>query len=422
MVLQEAELLRQLVRVPSVNPDFATDGSGGEGQLTDFLQNLLDELGWRWLRQTVHPGRDNLIALCPGKNLGPGRSSEATLWEVHQDTVGVAGMTIDPFSGEPPSSNLAEGRIWGRGACDIKGGMAAMLTALSRAQVDPDQQQSTVLLALTVNEESGFTGADALCRFWSDDPGRQVSAAEVHGPLSLAELQDLRPRQAVIAEPTGLDVVVAHKGASRWHCHTRGQAAHTSQPELGRNAIYAMADVLHSIEAYHEEELARGEPHPLCGRPAVCASTIQGGSGVNVVPDHAVIAIDRRLLPGESPRQAYDDLVAFIEHSVARAGIAIENEQPWIECHGLDDSENRAWAGQIAAVAHSLDLPCELIGVPYGTDASVIAANGIPSVVFGPGSIDQAHTKDEWLEIDQLAKATEILYRLVCCEDASGWA
>ncbi len=415
MVLQEADLLRQLVRIPSVNPDFTTDGSGGEGQLTDFLQNLLDELGWRWLRQTVHPGRDNLIALCPGKNLGPGKSPEATLWEVHQDTVGVAGMTIDPFCGEE-----SEGRIWGRGACDIKGGMAAMLTALSRAQAEPAGQQSTILLALTINEESGFTGADALCRFWSDEPERQVRPEEVQGPLSLAELQNLRPRQAVIAEPTELDVVVAHKGASRWHCHTRGQAAHTSQPELGCNAIYAMAEVQLAIEAYHEEALARGKPHSLCGRPTVCASTIHGGSGVNVVPDHAVIAIDRRLLPGESPRQAYTDLVAFVESRVERAGITIEHEQPWIECLGLDDCDNRAWAGQIAAVVHAMDLPCELVGVPYGTDASVFAAAGIPSVVFGPGSIDQAHTKDEWLEIDQLSRATEILHRLACCETESG--
>jgi len=409
MVLKETDLLQQLVRVPSVNPAFTTDGSGGEGPLTDFLQNLLDELGWRWLRQEVHPGRDNLIALCPGKSWGPGRSSETTLWEVHQDTVGVAGMTVDPFCGEE-----SEGRIWGRGACDIKGGMAAMLTALSRSQVDPERQQSNILLALTINEESGFTGADALCRLWSDEPGRQVSPAEVHGPLALAELQDLRPRQAVIAEPTGLDVVVAHKGASRWHCHARGRAAHSSQPDLGRNAIYAMAEVLLAVEAYHREELSCKDPHPLCGRPAICASTIEGGSGVNIVPEHAVIAIDRRLLPGESPQQAYEDLVAFVGSRVDRDDITIEHEQPWIVCPGLDDGENRTWAGQIAAAAHSLDLPSELIGVPFGTDASVIAANGIPSVVFGPGSIDQAHTKDEWLEIDQLAKATEILYRLAC--------
>jgi len=409
MVLKETDLLQQLVRVPSVNPAFTTDGSGGEAQLTEFLQNLLDDLGWRWLRQEVHPGRDNLIALCPGKSLGPGKSSETILWEVHQDTVGVAGMTVDPYSGEE-----SEGRIWGRGACDIKGGMAAMLTALSRSQVDPERQQSNILLALTINEESGFTGADALCRLWADEPGRQVSPAEVHGPLSLAELQELRPRQAVIAEPTGLDVVVAHKGASRWHCHARGRAAHSSQPDLGRNAIYAMAEVLLAIETYHREELSCRDPHPLCGRPAICASTIQGGSGVNIVPEHAVIAIDRRLLPGESPQQAYDDLVAYVAKRVERDDITIEHEQPWIECPGLDDGENRAWAGQIAAVAHAMDLPSELIGVPYGTDASVIAANGIPSVVFGPGSIDQAHTKDEWLEIDQLAKATEILYRLAC--------
>jgi len=131
-----------------------------------------------------------------------------------------------------------------------------------------------------------------------------------------------------------------------------------------------------------------------------------------------VIAIDRRLLPGESPRKAYDDLVAYVAcymKRVARAGITIEHEPPWIECLGLADRDNRAWAEQIASVAHAMDLPCELVGVPYGTDASVISAAGIPSVVFGPGSIDQAHTKDEWLAIDQLSSATDILTRLACC-------
>ncbi len=407
MTLQATELLQQLVRVPSVNPDYTTDQSGGEGKLTDFLQSLLDDLGWRWLRQTVHPGRDNLIALCPGN------SPEATLWEVHQDTVGIVGMTIDPFGGE-----LSQGRIWGRGACDIKGGMAAMLSALSRAQAEPGRQQSTILLALTINEESGFTGADALCRIWSQDPERQINPADTTGPLPLAELRELRPKQALIAEPTELDVVVAHKGASRWRCHVRGRAAHSSQPELGHNAIYAMAEVLQAIESYHLQELVTAEPHPLCGRRAASATMISGGSGVNIVPEHVVIDIDRRLLPGEIPRQAYDHLVAYIAASikqrVQRPGITIEHEQPSIESSGLDDTHNRAWAEQIAAVAQAIEIPAKLVGVPYGTDASVFASNGIPSVVFGPGSIDQAHTRDEWLAIDQLNQATEVLYHLAC--------
>ena len=122
------------------------------------------------------------------------------------------------------------------------------------------------------------------------------------------------------------------------------------------------------------------------------------------------------MLPGESPRQAYDELVAHIKRHIERDGITIEHEQPWIECVGLEDGANHAWAGQIAAAAQAIGLPSKLVGVAYGTDASVIAANGIPSVVFGPGSIEQAHTKDEWLEVEQLSKATDVLYRLACGE------
>lgn len=289
-----------------------------------------------------------------------------------------------------------------------------MLTALSRAQAEPGRQQASILLALTINEECGFTGASAMCRLWSQDPAQQVDPADIHGPLSYDEVRNLRPAQALIAEPTQLDVVVANKGACRWRCHTHGRAAHSSQPELGRNAIYAMADVLHAIEAYHDQKLAAGEPHPLCGRRTASATIIHGGAGANIVPEHAVIDIDRRLLPGEVPQAAFDDLVAYIKQHVSREGITIEHEQPSIACQGLEDTKNRDWAGQIAAVAQSMSINSQLVGVPYGTDAAVISASGIPSVVFGPGSIDQAHTKDEWLDTDQLTKATEVLYQLAC--------
>ncbi len=404
MSLKEADLLKQLVRTPSVNPAFTTDGSGGEAPLTDYVQGLLEELGVGWLRQVVEPGRDNLVAVFPGSE------SEVMLWEVHQDTVGVEGMQIDPFGGEE-----RDGRIWGRGACDIKGGMAAMLAALGRVQAEGARQGPTIVLGLTINEECGFTGASALSRLWSKDEAVVIDRESISGPLAVEELRRLRPQMAIVTEPTQLDVVVAHRGVVRWQCHTRGRAAHSSQPECGRNAIYAMSDVARVIEDYHEQ-LCQRDPHPRCGRPTVCVSTIRGGTGVNIVPDHVVIDIDHRLVPGQAPEDAYGQLTAYVNERVQREGVEVVHDRPWIASLGLGDENNRALAERIASVVHNMGLPSELIGVPYGTDAPAIMADDIPTVVFGPGSIDQAHTEDEWLAIDQLSKATEVFYRLACGE------
>ena len=403
MTLLGTDLLQQLVRTPSVNPKFTTDNSGGERPMTDFLQNYLEDLDIQWLRQQVLPDRDNLVALLPGN------PDDVMLWEVHQDTVGIAGMTIDPFGGE-----LRDGRVWGRGACDIKGGMAAMLSALVRAKNLKDRDGPTILLGLSINEECGFTGAAALSKLWSKDPTVTVDPQTVTGPLSPDQLRPLRPNRAIVAEPTMLDVVVAHRGVVRWKCHTHGLAAHSSQPQRGHNAIYALSEVALSIEQYHLQELCHRQPHARCGLPTTCVSMITGGSGVNTVPDHAAIDIDRRLIPGETPEAAYEHLTAYVNSHVQREGIRIEHEQPWIGTQGLADENNQAWAERIAAVVHTLDMPSQLIGVPYGTDAPAIVADDIPTVVFGPGSIDQAHTKDEWLAVDQLNLATEAYYHLAC--------
>jgi acetylornithine deacetylase/succinyl-diaminopimelate desuccinylase-like protein len=202
----------------------------------------------------------------------------------------------------------------------------------------------------------------------------------------------------------------------RWKCHTHGLAAHSSQPERGRNAIYAMSEVAQAIENFHSQQLCRCLPHARCGKPTACVSMIEGGSGVNTVPDHAVIDIDRRLIPGETPEAAYELLTAYVNERVQREGIRVEHEEPWISTQGLGDENNQAWAERIAMVVRGMDLSSELVGVPYGTDAPAIVAEDIPTVVFGPGSIDQAHTKDEWLAVEQLQRATEVFFRLACGE------
>lgn len=407
MLLSVKDLLQQLVKIPSVNPAFSTADlpSHGESGITDFLEIFFGNIGWQWARQTVHLGRDNLVAVI--RTAESAAESGTILWEVHQDTVGVEGMKIAPFS-----AIESEGRIWGRGACDVKGGMAAMIAALARIQAEGAPLRQTIVLALTINEECGFTGVKSLCRLWDSEAVATAEASNLYGPLSLDELRTLRPRQAIVAEPTLLDVVVAHKGSVRWRCHTHGQAAHTSRPELGVNAISAMVDVVQAIERYQHEVLSQREAHALCGLPTVCVSTIQGGSGVNTVPDHAVIDIDRRLVPGETPNGAYQELIEFVAAHTADCAANIKHEPPSNQSTGLQDSSNRDWAKQVAAVAGSLGQKSQLVGVPYGTDAWALSEAGIPTVVFGPGSIDQAHTDDEWIDIEQLKQATEVFYRL----------
>jgi acetylornithine deacetylase/succinyl-diaminopimelate desuccinylase-like protein len=406
------DLLQKLLAIPSVNPQFdAAENSWlGEGNLTTFLQETVTALGWRWLRQEVHPGRENLVALVPSSS---GSRSGVTLWEVHQDTVGVEGMRIGPFAGERRND-----RIYGRGACDVKGGMAAMIAALSQA-AEAGSLRGMHLLAFTVNEECGFTGAKALAHLWADanqlgrlfEASREDSQEQVSGTLSIEELQNLRPARAMVAEPTELSVVVAHKGIVRWRCHTRGLAAHSSQPHLGRNAIYAMTEVIGAIRAYNAEILAAQAADGLCGPATVSVNTIRGGMGANVVPDHATIDIDRRLLPSEDPTSARAELIDYIAAHVL-AEVLVEHDPPWNQSRGLQAGENRVWAEQVAAVVGSTGSQPGLVGVPYGTNAWVYAAVGIPTVVFGPGSIVQAHTDDEWISVEQMERGVAAYRRI----------
>jgi acetylornithine deacetylase len=394
MPLDPVEILSRLVATPSVNP-MNRDVSGplyGESRLTDLLITICREQGWKWTRQAVHPGRDNLLIKFEGKpSLHQG--GEFLLWDVHQDTVPVDGMTIEPFGGE-----VRDGRVYGRGSCDVKGSMAAMLAALSR-RTESDSLP-TIVLACTINEECGYTGAKALSRLWSDDV------------CSEKEFFPRPPDAAIVAEPTELNVVIAHQGQVRWRCHTIGRAAHTSRPDAGVNAIYAMANVVHAIERYHIELSMSGAEHPLCGRPSVCVSTIHGGVGINTVPERATIEIDRRLAPGEAPDAAYEDLVRYVSDRADIGRCRVEHDEPFMQSSGLVDQNNRALAERLSQIVQKHERRSELVGVRFGTDAAAIAATGVPTVVFGPGSIDQAHTADEFISIDQVLLATEIFHRV----------
>jgi acetylornithine deacetylase/succinyl-diaminopimelate desuccinylase-like protein len=408
VLFDPVEILQCLIQTPSVNP-MGRDVAGpeyGESRLTDRLVELCQQQGWRWVRLPVHLGRDNLLALVEGTP-SPQDGGELLLWDVHQDTVPADGMTVEPFAGEK-----RDGRVYGRGACDVKGSMAAMLAALSRVseKVEPSRGPSlrerrsriarpTIVLACTVNEECGYTGAQELSRMWSAVP-------------ESLEFLSRQPDAAIVAEPTSLNVVVAHQGQVRWRCHTMGRAAHTSRPDAGLNAIYAMSRIVLAIEQYHAQLCTEAPLHPLCGRPSVCVSTIRGGVAINTVPEKATIEIDRRLAPGESPEGAYEALISHISEHADLPGCRVQHDPPFMQSVGLSDDSNHGLAERVAGVVREYGRPSELVGVPFGTDAAAISAAGVPTVVFGPGSIDQAHTADEFILIDELQAATDIFHRI----------
>jgi acetylornithine deacetylase len=221
-----------------------------------------------------------------------------------------------------------------------------------------------------------------------------------------------KPDAAVVAEPTGLNVVVAHKGVVRWKCQTHGKAGHSSQPQLGDNALDKMARLLQAFEAYQREVVPTLPQHRLCGPASLSVGTIRGGLSVNTVPDECTVEIDRRVLPGEDSQAVYRGVIDFVAR---QPGMHFEpvHDQPFMDSRPLPDDRNGAVAESLLIAARAVAGKSEAIGVPFGTDASTISLAGVPSVVFGPGSIDQAHTADEWLDVEQLRLASEVLYRFV---------
>jgi acetylornithine deacetylase len=253
----------------------------------------------------------------------------------------------------------------------------------------------TIVMACSVNEEYGYGGATAMARRWADGDSPIMPSV---------------PNAVIVAEPTLLDVVVAHKGVVRWRCHTGGKAAHSSMPHLGDNAFYRMARVLLAIEQYAKEEAPNLSEHALVGKPTLSVGLINGGISVNTVPDHCTIEIDRRVLPGEDAMQAYQHVVDFVTEKTL-ADSLVTHDPPYIASNGLDVGRNAEFAARLGEVARANGGGGRKLGVPYGTDAPAFDEIGAPTVVFGPGSIDQAHTCDEWVAIDQLQKAVEIYYQ-----------
>jgi acetylornithine deacetylase/succinyl-diaminopimelate desuccinylase family protein len=395
MPLDLVATLSELISIPSVNP-MGLDVDGPEYleyRVTDYLEGLFQKLGLRYKRYPISPKRDNILIRVDGDLTPPEQGGPLVLLEAHQDTVPVEGMTIPPWT-----PTIKDGRIYGRGSCDIKGGMAAMLGAMVRLNEEKPRGRPTVVMACVVNEEFGFTGATELTKLWTENK---------HD-----ELVPKKPDVCVVAEPTSLDIVIAHKGTMRWRIHTHGKASHSSQPHLGDNAFYKMARVLLGIEEYAKTVCPTLGSHPLVGQATLSVGIIHGGISVNTVPDKCTIEMCRRVLPGEKAADTRQHVIDWLAQrpEIAALGTAVEHDPPFISGYSLSEEKNGALAARLGEISQAKTGRGKRIGVPYGTDASRIAAADVPSVVFGPGNIAQAHTCDEWLPLEELPQAAEVLY------------
>ena len=364
-------LLEQFVSIHSVNP--ALDGGPGETELATALFDHLETAGMAPRRQVVEAGgRDNILVDLDGAADAP-----LVMWEAHLDTVTPSGKAW-------PKAVVEGTRVHGRGACDTKGSLVAMVEALHMVRDLDPARRTPILFAGAIDEEVSGGGATVIT-----EAGLGVD-------------------MAIVGEPTGLELATAHKGVLRFDIETVGSPSHSSKPHLGVNAIYHMSRVIDALESRYIPTLAEIS-HPLVGNPTICASVIRGGTALNIVPAQCVISLDRRVNPGEDSAEILADIDQLLE-SLADDGIEARRGYTPLDMGPLDTPADHPLVGALQTARQSiLGDPGVPIGVPYGTDASWYAPAGIPCVIFGPGSIDQAHSDEEWVEIEDTALAAEII-------------
>jgi succinyl-diaminopimelate desuccinylase len=367
--------LADLVSINSVNPQYS--GGAGEKAVADYVGHFFQRYGIPVEYQPVFENRPNVIAKVEGR-----RTDRTLILEAHMDTASVLDMTADPFRPERRGN-----RMYGRGTCDTKGGLAAMMHALKAVSECQPRPEASVLLVAAVDEEYSFGG---IAKFV--EKGAQADGA-------------------IVAEPTSLKIVIATKGVLRWRMQTRGRAAHSAKPFLGINAISKMAQFIVLADRFFPPLFQQRE-HALLGCPTLNVGVIQGGVQVNQVPQSCSIEVDRRLLPGETREQVYREFEEAISQLRSRdSEFDMEMEPPMLEDQALETSPHERIVEVTAAVSRELTGQSPLVGVPYGTDASKLARAGIPSIVLGPGNIDQAHGSVEYVDLDQVVFASQIYAR-----------
>jgi acetylornithine deacetylase/succinyl-diaminopimelate desuccinylase family protein len=369
-----AKLLADLVSIPSMNP-MGRDRSSEEYReqsLGEFVLSYLTKHSIDATIRQVVPRRPNVVG-----HIFAG-AQKTVLLEAHLDTVHADSMSIEPFN-----PVIRDGKLFGRGSCDTKGSIAAFLQAVANTLKTPTKLRYNILLLFVSDEEYRFTGAQH---------------AVEHG---------LKADFGIVGEPTRLKIVRAHKGVTRWKLATRGVAAHSAYPERGKNAIYAMAKVVGRLEDY-AAKLYSGTPHSFLGAPSLSVGVIEGGQAVNIVPDRCWVEIDRRTLPDETMQSVVEPI-----RDLLRDLPDWEMKPPHLSVAGMEVMEN---ALIVQALAHSIRSVCGdtiIEGAQYATDAGIYNAVGVPTIVFGPGDISQAHTEAEFIELEQVHQAVAIIERFL---------
>jgi len=368
-------LAQALVRIDSRNPALAPDGPG-ETACVAMLREVLSAWGFGVDVFESSSGRPNLVARIGAASEG----AHTLMFSGHLDVVGVDGMSHPPFAGE-----VRDGRLYGRGACDMKGGIAAMCAAAWHAS--RDGLEGELLIAATADEEYESAGTRALLE------------------------RGVRCDAAIVGEPTCLEIMPAHRGFAWIEVVVTGRAAHGSRWEIGVDAIRHAGLLLAELDRVDAEELPR-RTHPLLGRASLHASTIEGGIGMSTYPDRCVVRLERRTLPGERD----DAVLAEVEDACAR----VRERRPTFDAtlrllmsQGASDVATdapivRALEGALAERGE----PVRVSGMSAWTDAALLNAAGIPAVCFGPGDISLAHAAAEYIPLGEIDRATAILSTL----------
>jgi len=394
------KLLAELIALPSVNPAFLPPRHphAGEKHVADFLATVAARAGLEIEFQKVNfkrwgetpgepffeddrPGsrgrsphqanerglvRSNVIARLRPKN----KIRQTILLAPHLDTVGADGTRFIP--------QRKNGRLHGRGACDTKGSVAAMLSALCELANSKNRPLETeIVFAGLIDEEHAQAGSRALAA------------------------SGFKANLAIVGEPTKLQVVTAHKGSLWLELETRGKAAHGATPQFGKNAIHEMARIVDLLETDYAARL-RKRKHPLLGTATVNVGTISGGTQPNIVPDICKISIDRRTLPGETDSKVRNEIAALLRARKLSAKISSAKLAPALP---LETNHKLPLVQKfLKSIGQSKPL-----GVHFFCDAAILSAGGIPSVVFGPGDVAQAHTTDEWISLSELERGKNLL-------------
>jgi acetylornithine deacetylase len=362
---------RDLVQINSVNPALVPDAPG-ERAIAEHTARRFEELGLEVAGHEPEPGRISVTGRLPGS--GGGRS---LMLNAHYDTVGIEGMT-DPFSGL-----VSDGRLYGRGAYDMKGSLAAMMAAVEALRRTGVRLRGDLVLAAVADEEYGSLGtADLVTRIRTD--------------------------AAIVTEPTSCAVCLAHKGYEWIEVRTEGRAAHGSRFHEGIDANIRMGRVLAGLDLL-EQELQARPPHPLVGPPSLHAALLSGGTGLSTYAASCTLEVERRTVPGETSVQALSEIQAILDRLTAADPSFRASARTFFS---RDPFEVDRDAAVVQSLAGALQLvapgPPAFVGDTPWMDSALLAGAGIETVVFGPGG-GGAHADVEWVEIDSMVRCAAVL-------------